>query len=181
MSSLKEQLLKAGLVTKQDTQKKPKHKAPAKPKKQPQKKRKKLNDITLRTQRAMLNKAKKDKKLNEQRKAEEQTKQLATQVKKIVDGNKLDRSEAKVAYHFTFKKKVKSVLVTEQQQTQLSNNTIAIISLQNELFEIVPKAIAEKIAEQAPNCVIQNNTNPEPDLSENDLYSDYQVPEDLKW
>ncbi len=177
MSSLKEQLLKAGLVTKHDAQKKLHKKTPTKPKKN----RKKVSDSTLRVQRAMLDKAKKDKKLNEQRKAKAEKKQLMAQIKQLVASSKLDRSEGETTYHFTFKKKVKSLYVTEQQQTQLSHNQIAIIHLQEELFELVPKKVAEKIAERDSSSVIKNENVHESETTTDDPYADYQIPDDLVW
>ena len=177
MSSLKEQLLKAGLVTKQDAQKKLQKKTPTKPKKN----RKKVSDSTLRAQRAMLDKAKKDKKLNEQRKAKAERKQLIAQIKQLVAGSKLDRSEGEIPYHFTFNKKVKSLYVTEQQQTQLSRNQIAIVHLQGELFELVPKQVAEKIVERSSNNVIKNENPHESEAATDDPYADYQIPDDLVW
>lgn len=177
MSSLKEQLLKAGLVTKKDTRPKAKNKAPTKPKK----KRKSVSQSTLRAQRAMLDKAKKDKRLNEQRKIEVEKKQLAAQVKQLVDSSKLDRKKGETAYHFTFKKKVKSIYVTEEQQKQLSRNQIAIICVQGEVFEVVPKTAANKIAERAPHKVIINDGVSEQKTSTDDPYADYEIPDDLTW
>ena len=155
-----------------------KKKAPTKPKN----KRKTMSDSTLRAQRAMLDKAKKDKKLNEQRQAEAAKKQLAAQIKQLVDGSKLDRGEGETAYHFTFEKKVKSIYVTSEQQKQLSLGQAVIISLGAELFELVPKKVAEKIAERDASCVIQNETATSSDAQdEDDPYADYQIPDDLVW
>lgn len=177
MNSLKDQLLKAGLAPKKNKKPQPKKKAPTKPKS----KRKSVSDATLRAQRAMLDKAKKDKKLNEKRQAEAAKKQLAAQIKQLVDGSKLDRSEGETAYHFTFQKKVKSIYVTQEQQKQLSFGQAVIISLGTEMFELVPKKVAEKIAERDSNCVIKNETVAPSDSDEDDPYADYQIPDDLVW
>ncbi len=177
MNSLKDQLLKAGLVAKKETKPKPKKKAPTKPKKS----RNAASEATLRAQRAMLDKAKKDKKLNAQRKAEAEKKQLAAQVKQLVEGSKLDRSEGETSYHFTFNKKVKSIYVTEQQQKLLSRDLITIIWLQGELFELVPKLVAEKIAERNESSIIKNDNISEEKTSEDDPYADYEIPDDLIW
>ena len=177
MNSLKDQLLKAGLVAKKDTRPKPKKKAPTKAKKN----RNTTSEATLRAQRAMLDKAKKDKKLNEQRKAEAAKKELAAQVKQLVDGSKLDRSEGETSYSFTFKKKIKSIYVTDQQKDLLSRDLIAIIWLQGEVFELVPKLVAEKIAERDSNSVIKNENVSNSETSADDPYADYEIPDDLVW
>lgn len=176
MSTLKDQLLKAGLVKKADVQKKPKKKAPT----QAKKARKKVSENTLRTQRAMLDKAKKDKRLNEQRKAEAERKARQAQIKQLVDASKLDRSEGETAYNFTHKKKIKSIYVTEEQQQQLARDQISIVCLEGALFELVPKKAADKIAQRDANSVIKNVLQ-ETTESADDPYADYQIPDDLTW
>lgn len=175
--SLKDQLLKAGLAKKATAK-------PAKKKKPPQvakKNRNKPSEAQLRTQRAMLNKAKKDKKLNEQRQAEATAKAKFAQIKQLVDGSKLDRKDGETSYSFTLKKKVKKIYVTDDQQKQLSRDQIVIISMGNEAFELVPKAVAQKIAERSAKYVIENTNTQEAAPDENDPYADYQIPDDLTW
>ncbi len=175
--SLKDQLLKAGLA------KKPTAKPPKK-KKQPQvakKNRNKPSETQLRTQRAMLDKAKKDKRLNQQREAEAAAKAKFAQIKQLVDSAKLDRKDGETPYSFTLKKKVKKIYVTEEQQKQLSRDQIVIISLGNEAFELVPKTVAQKIAERDAKYVVQNITTESAKADEEDPYADYQIPDDLTW
>ena len=175
-NSLKDQLLKAGLVKKKDVKKQPKKKAAQVAKKN----RKKPSENTLRTQRAMLDKAKKDKKLNEQRRAEIERKALVAQIKQLVNGSKVDRKDGEKSYNFTFNKKVKSVYVTDEQHAQLSKGQLVIIALSNEIFELVPKVVASKIAERDAGMVVQSDTA-EPATTEDDPYADYQIPDDLTW
>lgn len=175
-NSLKDQLLKAGLVKKKDVQKKPKKKAPQVAKKN----RNKPSENTLRTQRAMLDKAKKDKKLNEQRRAEAERKALFAQIKQLVNGSKVDRKDGETAYNFTFKKKVKTVYVTEEQHKLLSKDQLVIIAMGDEVFDVVPKVVASKIAERDAAMVVSNEqTDSTP--AEDDPYADYQIPDDLMW
>lgn len=176
MSTLKDQLLKAGLVKKNDVKKTPKKKAPT----QAKKNRNKASEQTIRTQRAMLDKAKKDKRLNEQRKIEAERKALQAQIKQLVDASKLDRREGELSYSFTHKKKIKSIYVTEDQQKQLSRDQISIVCLEGALFELVPKKAAEKIAQRDAKCVIKNQPS-KSDAAEDDPYADYQIPDDLTW
>ena len=175
--SLKDQLLKSGLA------KKPAAK-PVKKKKPPQvakKQRKQASEATLRAQRAMLDKAKKDKKLNEQRQAEAVAKAKFAQIKQLVDSSKLSRKDGETPYSFTLKKKVKKIYVTEEQQKQLSRDQIVIVSLGDEAFELVPKTVASKIAERNPKYVVANDVKVEQAVAEDDPYADYQIPDDLSW
>jgi len=177
MNSLKDQLLKAGLVKPKEVKKQPKKKAPTKAKKA----RNKPSEQTLRTQRAMLNKAKKDKKLNEKRKADAAKRELAAQIKQLVDGSKLDREKGETSYSFTFGKKIKSIYVSNEQQKQLSLDQIAIVSITSEQFELVPKTVAKKIAQRDAARVIKNTINTNAVATEDDPYADYQIPDDLNW
>lgn len=175
-TSLKDQLLKAGLVKKKDVQKTAKKKAPSVPKKQ----RKKASETTLRAQRAMLDKAKKDKALNERRKAEAERKARYAQIKQLVDGGKLERKEGETAFNFPYKKKIKTIYVTTEQHKLLSKEQVSIIAMDNELFEIVPKKVAEQVAKREPHRLItieSKNT----EMAADDPYADYQIPDDLIW
>lgn len=175
-NSLKDQLLKAGLVKKQNVKKQPKKKAPQVAKKN----RKKPSENTLRTQRAMLDKAKKDKKLNEQRRAEAERKALVAQIKQLVNGSKLDRKDGETAYNFTHAKKIKTIYVTDEQHKQLSRGQLVIVTVGGDVFEIVPKVVATKISERDASMVVQNEQkNDTP--AEDDPYADYQIPDDLMW
>lgn len=176
MNSLKDQLLKAGLVKKNEVKNKPKKKAPT----QPKKARKKVSEQTLRVQRAMLEKAKKDKKLNQQRKAEAERKAVQAQIKQLVDASKLDRKDGEIAYNFTHKKKVKSIYVTPEQQKQLVRDQIVIVCLEDAIFELVPKLAGQKIAQRNPKSVIENSI-PKASPEEDDPYADYEIPDDLVW
>lgn len=176
MSSLKDQLLKAGLVKKAEVKRTPKKKAPT----QAKKNRNKASEATLRAQRAMLDKAKKDKALNERRRLEAEKKARQAQVKQLVDSAKLERREGETPYNFTFKKKVKTIYVTAEQHKQLSKDQLAIVAMTKEIFELVPKKVAEQIAQRDASYIVKieySTTTP----SENDPYADYQIPDDLVW
>lgn len=176
-NSLKDQLLKAGLVKKNDVKQTRKKKAPT----QAKKNRNKVSEHTLRTQRAMLDKAKKDKKLNQQRQAEAEQKARYAQVVQLVDSSKLDRSDGETAYNFTYKKKVKTVYVTVDQQKQLTRGQIAIVILDAERFELVPNVVAEKIAQRDKKYVVAIDVKEDETVAADDPYADYQIPDDLVW
>lgn len=175
-NSLKDQLLKAGLVKKQDVKKQPKKKPPQVAKKN----RKKPSENTLRTQRQMLDKAKKDKKLNEQKRLEAQKKALFAQIKQLVNGSKVDRKEGEKSYNFTFGKKIKTIYVTDEQHAQLSKDQLVIIHLDNDVFELVPKVVATKISERDASRVVLNE-QAESTPKEDDPYANYEIPDDLMW
>lgn len=175
MSTLKDQLLKAGLA-KPAAKKQPKRKAPT----QAKKKRKKVSESTLRAQRAMLDKAKKDKALNEKRQKEAERKARYAQIKQLVDDSKLDRKDGDIGFNFTHNKKIKSIYVTKDQHKQLSDDHLSIIAMDGGLFEVVPNKVADKISERESHRVIRNKKSTETPAAD-DPYADYQIPDDLVW
>ena len=103
----------------------------------------------------------------------------------MINDNKLDRSKGEVPYGFTYGKKVKKIYVTEAQRDQLVDGQLGIVTLvinhEGRRFELVPRAIADKIRERDEAFFVDlgEPTKSEPD--ENDPYADYQVPDDLIW
>ena len=76
---------------------------------------------------------------------------------------------------------MKKIYVTDEQQKQLTRDQIVIISMGNEAFELVPKAVAEKIAERDSKLVVKNTNTSANETDKDDPYADYQIPDDLTW
>jgi hypothetical protein len=74
--------------------------------------------------------------------------------------------------------------VTADIKQQLSQGRLAIVRLvlkSERLFEIVPAAVAAKIAQRDQHSVVQLNQNADRIEAEDDPYADYQIPDDLTW
>ena len=103
----------------------------------------------------------------------------------MIDDNKQDRSKGEIPYGFTYGKKIKKIYVTEAQRDQLVAGALGIVTLvinhEGRRFELVPRAVAEKIRERDAEFFVDlgEPANTQPD--ENDPYADYQVPDDLIW
>ena len=177
MSSLKDQLLAAGLTDKQSVKNARKKKQPKVPKKQ----RGALSESAKQAEQARLEKANRDKQLNQQRQLEAEKKARFAQVKQLVEQSKIEREDDNVAYSFTYNKKVKNIHVSAEQQKRLALGQICIVALPNERFELVPKVVAEKIAQRDEAYVIQNVEQTSETLTQDDPYADYQIPDDLMW
>ena len=63
----------------------------------------------------------------------------------------------------------------------MSRDQVVIISLGDERFELVPKMVAEKIAERDAKSVIKNDSVSSTEQAKDDPYADYQIPDDLVW
>jgi uncharacterized protein YaiL (DUF2058 family) len=183
MESLQEQLLKAGLVDKNRANK-------AKKDKQKQAKvarntaAKSVNRGKTTAQQAQAKRVERDRELNQQKQKQADQKAILAQIKQLIDLNKVDHGQGETAYSFLYKNKVKKIFVTDDIKQQLSQGRLAIVRLvlkSERLFEIVPAAIAEKIAQRDENAVVQLVESVDRVENEDDPYADYQIPDDLTW
>ncbi|UHQ55223.1 DUF2058 domain-containing protein [Microbulbifer sp. YPW16] len=178
MSSLQDQLLKAGLVDSK------KAKQVSKEKRKQQKVAKKSgqqveNEARAAAEQARAEKAARDRALNAEREAAAHEKAIAAQIRQMVAGNRQPRGREDVAYNFTFERKIKTIHVSEAARDHLAAGRLMIVGLDDK-FELVPRVIAEKIAERNPDAVVQ----PPEDSSavdEDDPYAEFQIPDDLMW
>jgi len=177
MKSLKDQLLKAGLTDKQSVNKtRKKNKQPQKPKAE----RGKLSASAQQAELRLKEKALRDKQLNKQRQLESEKKAKIAQIRQLIDSAKIEREEGDIAYRFTDQNKIRTIYVNADQQKQLANNRIAIVRNPGDVFELVPKVVAEKIVQRDASYVIAiDDAQSEPEGE--DPYADYQIPDDLIW
>lgn len=184
MSSLQEQLLKAGLVDEKKLAK-----AEQEKNKQAKAARNKHGKKAAKPkpprQQAQNKKAQRDRELNQQRQQEKQRLERAAQAKQLIDGNKQDRSKGEIPYGFAYRGKVKKIHVTEAQRDQLVAGKLGIVTWvhthEGRRFELVPKVIAEKIRERDEASFVDLGAPAPSGPDESDPYADYQVPDDLIW
>jgi uncharacterized protein YaiL (DUF2058 family) len=174
-----EQLLKAGLVTKQQVQKANQEKNKNK-KQRPSKKEKPVDEAALKAQLAAQEKADRDRELN--RKKQEQARQKATsiEINQLITSNCLPRDEScEIVYNFEHNKKVKRIYVNTEMKQQIVKGKLGIARIEGR-YELVPQAIAEKIQQRNEKRVVIFDEDKEL-ADENDPYSNYQIPDDLTW
>ena len=175
-NSLQDQLLKAGLVDQkkldqarrdkktQARRKKGTKKAAPKPASTPE----------------QLEKAARDRELNQQREEIRRQREVAAQVTQLVRSHRHPRSEREddIPFHFENKGKVKRIFVSAEAHRLITGGTLVIVN-DNGVFELVPPAIAEKIGARNPSLVIDLPKDDEP--AADDPYAQFQVPDDLMW
>ena len=109
---------------------------------------------------------------------------MFAQIKQLININKVDRGAGEITYSFVYKNKVRKIYVTDTIKQQLSLGRLAIVRLvlkSETLFEIVPAAVAKKIAQRDEHSVVQLNLAADRAETEDDPYADYQIPDDLTW
>ena len=185
MASLQEQMLKAGLVSK-DTAKR------AKKTKQKQSKTDRKNKVPvvdeakIAAEKERKLQAERDRKLNQQKQREANQKALRAQIKQLIQLNQINRDQSEIAYSFIHDGKVKSIHVTESVRKQLIKGRFAIVMFyQKEQinYEVVPLNVANKIKSRDARFVVQINEPPKDveETDDDDPYADFKIPEDLMW
>ncbi|NMM35921.1 MAG: DUF2058 domain-containing protein [Glaciimonas sp.] len=178
MASLQEQFLKAGLVDKNKV--KLAHQDKSKQKKVERRTGTPSVDearlAALDTQRKNAERARE---LNAQRDATANQKAIMAQIAQMVQKNRQSKGIGDIAYNFTYDKKIERLYVSAAVQAHLIAGRLVIVC-QGGATELVPRVIANKIAERDASLVVRaNKTSTEIDAD--DPYAAFQIPDDLMW
>ncbi|QDP00542.1 DUF2058 domain-containing protein [Thalassotalea sp. PS06] len=182
MASLQDQLLKAGLTTKQ----KARQANSDKRKRNKQQRSGAQVDASLQEQVkqelevARQEKAKKDQELNAERQKAQAEKELKQRIAQILQHHSLKNIDGEVKFNFTQDNKVKSLFIDEKTHSALSKGVLALCALDEKTF-VVTSQTADKIATLDEQVVLVNYENQQQDIDEDDPYADYQIPDDLMW
>ncbi|WP_281556417.1 DUF2058 domain-containing protein [Thalassomonas sp. RHCl1] len=183
MASLQDQLLKAGLTTKQ----KARQANTDKRKKNKQKRSGVNHDASLQEQvRQDLEKSKaeklaKDNALNEQKKQALAEKEQQQRILQVLEHHQLKGIDGEHVYNYTFGTKIKKLPLDETTYNALVNGRLALCGL-NEVTYLVTSETADKVAALDATVVLVKNDQVEEDTpQEDDPYADYQIPDDLMW
>lgn len=177
-NAFQDQFLKAGLVDAKQVKKaqhdKRKNKAKNRDKQAAE------DEAKLKTQQALAEKAERDRELNEKRKEEQAKREIAAQIKQLIDTHRQARDDGDIAFNFVDDSKVKRIFVTQAQHDQLSRGALAIARHAGD-YHIVAADIADKIRQRDESCIITISSGAEKQSDEDDPYADYKVPDDLMW
>ncbi|MDN4054762.1 DUF2058 domain-containing protein [Massilia sp. YIM B02763] len=178
MVSLQEQLMKAGLVDK----KKVKVANQEKSKQQKIERRTGVTSVNESREAALeaqRQQAERARALNAERDAAAAQKAVLAQIAQMVQVNRQPKGKGDIPYNFTIGTKVERIHVSEAVRGHLVAGRLSIVEL-NGAFELVPRVIAEKIAERAPERVVRVN-KVEAVADEDDPYKDFKIPDDFDW
>ena len=176
--SLQEQLLQSGLVT--DAQARSVKSEKLKQTRQQRNNNASPDETKALALKAQAEKMERDRELNQLRKQQEEQKQIAAQVKQLIELNRQTRDEDGLAYKFIDNNKIKTLYVSETMRDQIATGRLAIVKLERK-YEVVSAEVAEKIkSRHVASIIVHNSDVPVADKTE-DLYANYQVPDDLIW
>ena len=178
MASFQEQFLKAGLVNKN------KVKVANQDKSRQQKIERRsgtqsVDEVRLAALETQRKNAERARELNAQRDAAATQKAIAAQIVQMVQKNRQSKGAGDIAYNFTHGNKIERLHVSAAVQAHLIAGRLVIVCLGG-AAELVPRVIADKIAERDESLVVRvNKTSTEVDAD--DPYAAFQIPDDLMW
>ena len=176
--SFGDQLLKAGLVSRDQLNKAKK----SKHKQQKQKKKQTgdvVNEATQSARRVAADKEARGRELNRQQKEAVERKAVQAQVRQLVKMNRLPRDDGETGYNFQDGNAIKKLYVTEEIHDKLGRGLLAIVRF-DDGYEVIPAVVAEKIKLRDAACVVSNAVT-QLEEGDDDPYADYKVPDDLMW
>ena len=178
MASFQEQFLKAGLVNKN------KVKVANQDKSRQQKIERRsgtqsVDEVRLAALETQRKNAERARELNAQRDAAATQKAIAAQIAQMVQKNRQSKGAGDIAYNFTHGNKIERMYVSAAVQAHLMAGRLVIVCLSGGA-ELVPKIIADKIAERDESLVVRVNKISSA-VDDDDPYAAFQIPDDLMW
>lgn len=175
-NALQAQLLKAGLVDAKKTKKINQQQQHA------IKTGKHDDEVKNALAQAQAEKASKDQALNRERQIALEQKTQDANIRQMLSQHQIKETTGDVAYQFVDTGKIKKIYVTQAIYNQIVVGRIAIAKLE-ENYPLLPRALADKIAERAPEVIIIRNdkTTAAQEIDEEDPYAAYVIPDDLMW
>lgn len=104
---------------------------------------------------------------------------LERELVQLIKAGRLPHNDGDEVYNFIDNKKIGRIYVTPTTQAALVNGDYAVVRLRSR-YAIVTAATANLIAQRAPEFVIPS-TPPASAEPEDPAYTDYPVPDDLRW
>ncbi|MEW6981603.1 DUF2058 domain-containing protein [Colwelliaceae bacterium 6471] len=183
MASLQEQLLKAGLTTKQ----KARQANSDKRKKNKQKRSGVEVEASLQEQvkkdlaKSQSEKLAKDTALNEQKKQQLAEKEQHLRILQILQHHQLTNINGETEYNYTFDNVVKKLHLDAVTHKALVNGRLSICGLDGVTY-LVTSETAAKLAELDEKVIlVQNDKVHDEQIDEDDPYAEFQIPDDLMW
>ena len=175
MSTLRDQLLQAGLVNEKQTKEAERQQRQQQRERQqlPKEKRATASEAELAAQRAQLAKTARDQELSRQQKEKADKKARHAQVEQLIQQSCLPRQQTDERYNFVDGNKIRSIPADRLVRERISRGEIAIVRRSGG-YELVPAEAAARIRERDESAVIGCG-------AAHDAGTADGVPDDLVW
>ncbi|MFL6659473.1 MAG: DUF2058 domain-containing protein [Massilia sp.] len=178
MASLQDQFLKAGLVNKTKVKLANQDKSKQK-KAELRSGTQTVDEVRLAALETQRKQAERARELNAQRDAAATQKAILAQIAQMVQQNRQPKGQGDVAYNYTHNQKIERIYVSATVQGHLMAGRLVIVCLGG-VTELVPRVIADKIAERDASLVVRVKRSAAV-VEEDDPYAAFQIPDDLMW
>jgi uncharacterized protein len=172
-TSLRDQLVKAGLATKNDARRAAKQQS-----KKARQKAAGQDEREHAARQAQAAKVARDRALDRDRKTEADRRARSAEVRQLIERNRLPPVESEDFFNFVADGKIRRLAVTPEHRERIIRGELVIVR-DGSSHAIVPAAVAQRIRERDAKTVVTLETSGESKID--DAYSDYVVPDDLMW
>lgn len=174
-----QQLLKAGIVNKQQVKKANQEKS-RKRKQQKNSKEITVDESKLKAQQLADEKTRRDRALNKQKEQQAKNKAISLEINQLITSNHIKRDEnCEIIYNFEHRKKINRIYINEEMKQQLMLGKLGIARIEGR-YELVPLRIAEKIKQRNEKRIVIFK-NEQAATGKDDAYAGYEIPDDLMW
>jgi uncharacterized protein YaiL (DUF2058 family) len=183
-STLREQLLKAGLVTEADVRR-----ANQPPPRPPKRKPAPTPEASRAARESQAAKTARDQELNRRQKEKADRKARIAEIEQWVEQHRLPPLEGEDFYSFVDHQRIARIVVNPAMRAGLSRGELAIVRHQRH-YAVVPAAAATRIRERDATRIVAQQSQPDAapegagvpaQPGAEDPYKDFPVPDDLIW
>ncbi|MFK8076125.1 MAG: DUF2058 domain-containing protein [Granulosicoccus sp.] len=122
----------------------------------------------------------KDRALNDAKNKAAEDRAIQAQIQQMVTLNAIE-GHGDIEYGFEYNGRIRNLYITNEIRKALINGILSIVGT-SKTESIVPRKVAQKIAERDASWVLlMNNKNDVESASTDDEYAGYEVPDDLMW
>ena len=139
------------------------------------------DEATVLAREAQALKVEKDRALNAERQAVREAREVQAQIVELVNLNRVT-GRGDIDYGFTDGGAIRTLHLNEDDRAAAVAGRLAVVRLDGkpDRYELVPRAVAKKIAERdASRIVVMNDRDTRDEID--DEYAGYEVPDDLMW
>lgn len=177
--SLREQLLKAGLVNERQVQK-----AEQQQNRQEHGQKKKNlpppPDRNAEARRAQAEKSARDQQLELARREKSQRRARRAEIHQLVEAHRIPRIESEQLFNFLDGRTVRRIAVNAELRARLHAGQL-LVARHAGFYALVPKEIGERIRERDAEMIVNLAAPAGPAAAEDDPYKAFVVPDDLSW
>jgi uncharacterized protein len=181
--SLRDQLLKAGLVNEQqvkEAERQAQRKQYQGQKQQPRAQRNGPTPQEIAAKKQAEAKAARDQELNRKQQEKAQRKALYAQIRELVMQNRILRPDVEETYNFIDGGKVRRIRADAALRERITRGEVMLVRCEGR-YELVPPDIAEKIRERDARAVVAQAQPAAATEVVDEAYKDFVVPDDLMW